>query len=178
MRKVFFLIMVLCTIIACNDDDDGTELVTNETNYNESIDGDLSNDNTAPTSIDFVVGNNRINSSQSDSDVDYFTFNIPTGYVLSQVVIEEYISDDSTAFIGISEGTTFSVDASNRDATNLLGGSLYGSSNVTSNLLPNIGTLQDAQGFSGSLPIGDYSIWLNQTGSTSNAIINFIVSLP
>jgi len=176
MRKIFYLTIALTLVLACNNDDDNSPIQTDQNKYDETSDGDLSNDHTVPSAIIITTGNNRIMSTQSSNDVDYLTFTVPAGNVLSEVIVDAYTSDDSVAFIGISQGASFPVDASNRDASNLLGGALYGPSNVGSNILPAIGMLPESQGFSGGLPAGDYSIWLNQTGATSSVTFNFVIS--
>jgi len=175
MRKIFYLTIALTLVLACNNDDDNSPIQTDQNKYDETSDGDLSNDHTVPSAIIITTGNNRIMSTQSSNDVDYLTFTVPAGNVLSEVIVDAYTSDDSVAFIGISQGASFPVDASNRDASNLLGGALYGPSNVGSNILPEIGMLPESQGFSGGLPAGDYSIWLNQTGANSSSTITLAI---
>lgn len=177
MKKFLLLILALSVIVGCNNDDDGTtEPPLQSFDYNENLLGDLSSSNNAPTALAFVGGQNTITATQSSSDVDYFTFTVPAGYQLSQIIVDDYISNDDAGFIGIVNGNTFPTDAANTNASDLLGGLVYGVSNRGDNILGDIGALTGAQGFTGALPEGDYSIWLNQTGAESEASLNFIIT--
>ncbi|GAL68111.1 hypothetical protein [Jejuia pallidilutea] len=175
MKKIALLALGLSFIIACSNDDDTTEPPIQSFDYNENLSGDLSNLNTAPDVLVFVGGQNTITASQSSNDVDYFTFTVPDGYELSQIVVDDYESSDDAGFIGIVNGSTFPTDAATTNASDLLGGLVYGVPNRGNNILPNMGTLNGAQGFTGALPAGAYSIWLNQTGATSETALNFII---
>lgn len=174
MKKILLLLMFVVALAACNSDDaNTTEPPLENFDYNENLSGDLSNDNNAPTILAFVAGNNTINTSQSSADVDYFTFIVPTGYELVEITLGDYQSTDDAAFIGLVSGSIFPTDAANTNASDLLGGTLYGVSNIGNDILASMGTLNGAQGFTGALPSGNYSIWLNQTGATSEAFFNF-----
>lgn len=178
MKKFFLLALGLSVMIACNDDDndDTTEPPLQSFDYHEDLSGDLSSNNTSPTSLNFVVGQNTITANQSVSDVDYFTFTVPVNSELSQIVLDDYQSSDDAGFIGIVNGSSFPTDAANTNASDLLGGLVYGLSNRGNNILSNIGALNGAQGFTGSLPAGSYSVWLNQTGADSEVYLNFIIT--
>jgi len=141
--------------------------------YNETNDGDFSNDNLAPTVVNFTAGDNRIISDQISGNTDYFTFVIPAGYQLTQINLDSFDVPDP-GFIGIANGTSIA----GQTAADLLGGLVYGQSNVGTNILPEMGTLPGATGFTGTLPAGEYTIWLNQTGGASAATLNFVVNMP
>jgi len=140
--------------------------------FDESTDGDLSDDSSAPTSIAFSAGDNIVISDQVSGNADYFTFTIPTGYQLAEINLDNYTASDA-GFIGIAEGVTLSGNA----AEDLLGGLVYNDTNVSTNILPSMGTLSGATGFTGALPSGDYTIWLNQTGGMSTATLNFVLNM-
>lgn len=177
MKKFLFLALGLSVTIACNNDDDGTTEPTLQSfDYNENLSGDLANTNSTPTVLAFVGGQNTITAIQSSSDVDYFTFTVPAGYELSQIVVDDYISNDDAGFIGIVNGSIFPTDAANTNASDLLGGMVYGINNRGNNILSDIGALTGAQGFTGALPAGSYSVWLNQTGAESETTLNFIIT--
>lgn len=176
MKKFFLLALSLSVMMACNSDDDTTEPPLQSFDYNENLSGDLANTNSTPTVLAFVAGQNTITAIQSSSDVDYFTFTVPAGYELSQIVVDDYISNDDAGFIGIVNGSTFPTDAANTNASDLLGGMVYGVANRGNNILSDIGGLTGAQGFAGALPAGNYSVWLNQTGAESEATLNFIIT--
>ncbi|TBN05472.1 hypothetical protein EYD45_04130 [Hyunsoonleella flava] len=175
MKKILLLTMSLFALVACNNDDDEntTEPPLESFDYNETLGGDLSNVFDAPTNLAFVVGNNTVNASQSSSDVDYFTFTVPSESELIEITLDDYQSTDDAAFIGIVAGSAFSNDASSTGASDLLGGTLYGVSNRGNDILASMGTLGGAQGFTGALGSGNYTIWLNQTGASSEAFFNF-----
>lgn len=177
MKKILLLTLGLVFITACNNDDDIiTDPPVQSFDYNENLSGDLANTNTTPTVLAFVGGQNTVTATQSSSDVDYFTFTVPVGYELTQIIVEDYQSSDDAGFIGIVSGNTFPTDAINTNASDLLGGLVYGVSNRGSDILTNMGSLNGAQGFTGALPAGDYSIWLNQTGAASETTLNFRIT--
>ncbi len=177
MKKFLLLVLGLSLIISCSNDDDGvTEPPLLTFDYNENLSGDLSSINTTPTALVFVGGQNTITATQSSSDVDYFTFTVPAGYQLSQIVVDDYQSSDDAGFIGIVNGNTFTTDAMNTNASDLLGGLVYGVANRGNDILSDMGALPGAQGFTGALPSGNYSIWLNQTGATSETALNFVIT--
>lgn len=195
MKKLIYVFALLSMIIACSDDDSITEEPeeaeeqmddpvpdVEDLVFDENTDGDLSNDNTAPTAITLQQGNNRIVANQvgDDSrDVDYFTITVPDGFQLSELVLDAYEADDSNpAFLGIVSGNTFPVDVvndGNPEASQLLGGIVYGDDNVGNDILSIAGQLQDAIGFDGPLAAGEYTFWLNQTGPSSGGTFNLII---
>ncbi|MEW4924271.1 hypothetical protein [Algibacter sp. 2305UL17-15] len=175
MKKIFFLVLALSFITSCGNDDDTIEQPKLSFDYNEDLSGDLSSDNTSPTSLAFVVGQNTINANQSSSDVDYFTFSVPSGHELTQIVVDDYQSSDDAGFIGIANGGTFPKDRANTEASDLLGGLIYGLPNRGNDILADMGALNGAQGFTGALPSGSYSVWLNQTGASSEVFLNFVI---
>ena len=56
----------------------------------------------------------------------------------------------------------------------MLGGITYGSGNLDTDMLPQMGQL--GQGFTPPLPTGTFTLWLNQTGPVSEATLRFVVS--
>src|ERR1700733_6275942 len=78
--------------------------------YNESIDGDLSNVGTTPTVLTFSAGSNEglgtTGRSASGVDRDYFTFTVPTGYLLSSLtVLPGTTVGGAASFIGMEAGS-------------------------------------------------------------------------
>ena len=180
MKKMIFFFLSILFLYSCGGDDnnnsndpidDPVDEIENLV-YSESVNGDLSNTNTAPSSITFAAGNNRVVAEQSSDNTDYFTFEVPEGYELSEIIVDDFdIADDG--FIGIANGTTIEGET----AADLLGGLVYGTSNIDSDILPAMGLLSGSTGFSGTLSTGNYTVWLNQTGSTSNVTLNFVISV-
>lgn len=147
--------------------------------WDEAIDGDLSDDGTNPTGAftltpdaDNIVIANQVGNPR---DVDFFTFTVPTDFQLDQLIVVDYVSGDDVAFIAIDEGATTDVDFNNPAAADLLGGTTYGTASIGNDILPAMGNLGGATGFTPPLPAGDYTIWLNQTGAISEVMLNFVL---
>lgn len=150
------------------------------TPFKEEIFGDLSDSIKIPTIIQLSGISDSITSCQQGEprDVDYFTFNIPHGYVLSELQLINFttINSNNNGFIGIQRGTSFSIAASEANASDLLGGLTYGTANIGTNILPQMGQLEESQRFTAPLKAGNYIIWLNQTGEQSCATFKFTIT--
>ncbi len=165
------LFTVLVAVLSCN--------LSAQIIWDEGEDGDLSDDGTNPSGI-FVLtpdADNIIIANQvgTPRDVDFFTITVPEDFQLEQLFIENYNSADAVAFIAIDTGVTTDVDFNNPNAGDLLGGTTYGEASLGNDILPQMGNLGGAQGFTSPLIAGDYTIWLNQTGSISEVTINFVL---
>lgn len=142
--------------------------------YDETIEGDLSDTFTAPTVLMLESdGTTVVSATQAGNprDVDYLTFNVAAGRQLTAINLIDYIPGDSGAFIGFASGTAFPFNFTgpfNTSDPAYIGGVTYRESNEGSNLLSSV---QDA---------GDYTIWFNQTGtSPSTGIIEIVTeALP
>jgi len=174
MIRFLLLVVLFGFISSCNNDTEAEKPILSF-DYNENLMGDLSNDFNTPTALNFVKGNNTITAIQSMIDIDYFTFTVPVNHELSQIRVDDYQSTDDAGFIGIINGNAFSTDAFSTAASDLLGGLVYGIANRGTNILLDIGALSGAQGFTGNLPSGSYSVWLNQTGAQSEVSFNFVI---
>jgi len=147
--------------------------------WDEGEDGDLSNDGSNPSGI-FVLEadvDNTIIANQvgNPRDVDFFTITIPQDFELQELIVVNYQSADDVAFIGIDDGPATDIDFNNPDPALLLGGTTYGTASIGNDILPAMGTLGNATGFTPPLPAGDYTIWLNQTGNISESTLNFVI---
>ncbi len=136
-------------------------------NYDEGIDGDLSNARLAPTVISLDPGSNSITATSVAGDPEYYTVNVPPGFQLSPVTLVSYVSLDAVAFVGLQNGTTFTEPATGTDVTQLLGWLHFGPGLVGTDILDNIGAGIGAIGFTGPLPAGDYTFWSQQTGANA-----------
>ncbi len=146
------------------------------TMYDERRDGDLSDDPANPSALALQAGETSfVASQQGDSsgrDVDYVTVTVPEGFVLSAVVLDDFASDSGNlAFVGLQAGSVFDVDATAAEASDLLGGAVFGAEDVGLDLLERIASLPGAEGFTPPLPSGDYTFWLNQTGPRATAAL-------
>lgn len=100
---------------------------------------------------------------------------MPNGTVLSTVNLVAF--SGTTSFIGMVRGTAFPKDGATIGASDLLGYVHMTSSLVGTNILDNMGLGAGSQGFVGSLGAGDYSFWIQETGSTAvNYQVSFVLS--
>jgi len=146
--------------------------------FDEAISGDLSDDIANPTDLSLGLGANTLTAGQQGNsfgrDIDYITIDVPEGLQLSQIILDDYTGGDGAGFIGIQRGEVFTVDADNAAPADLLGGAVYGDAQEGSDILDDIGALAGSEGFTGPLPAGTYTIWLNQTGAPSSAIFTLL----
>lgn len=146
--------------------------------WNESINGDLSSSETAPTSISFGVGTNSILGSVSGNplDRDYITFTIAPGQTLSHVNLISF-SPDNIAFTAFNSGSTSFIPSGATNGSFLSGIHItaadtgfdlmpfYDTRNVTTNSLA-----------SPSLGPGTYCWMIQQTSPlTQSYSIDFVV---
>ncbi len=147
---------------------------------------DLSDDRLNPSAFTLDPGSNTITATQQGDafgrDIDYFTLTVPDGFTLTSINLNAYDADPGNqAFLGVQEGNIFTVPAIPTPSTadDLLGGITYGSDEVGTDILPTIGTelvSLGADGFTPPLSPGEYTFWLNQTGSPSTATFEIIAT--
>jgi hypothetical protein len=134
--------------------------------YDESVGGDVSNDPTAPTQINAVVGTNSFVGAMNGPDVDFFTIHVPAGAVLSSIFNPVYNSLDQVSFIAIGPGTSMpAATLSNYDPTGLLGYTHFGPGvfDPADDLLVALSAPAfGVPGFTPPLPAGAYTFWLQQ----------------
>lgn len=136
-------------------------------NYDETVDGDLSNNRFAPTNFVLSTGVSSftmdvIDSDQPTGDLDYFSVTIGAGLSIDSIILTDSSNPaggfDPIAFLALEVGPQVSVDPDAPDPTPLAGFFL---SNPTL-----IGTevLDDLTNGGTSLGAGTYSLWIQQTG--------------
>lgn len=111
--------------------------------WNESIDGDLSDDGLHPTSVGPLgLGTNLLeatfNAGTDNPSPDYFTLTIPHGLVLKEIKLKSWKSSpifEDIAFIAVQRGSVFDyeVPADRSSAAGLLGWSHLRSTQVNTN---------------------------------------------
>jgi hypothetical protein len=151
--------------------------------YNEIINGDLSGNRAAPTMFNLTIGSNDLFATTVGGDLDVVTVNVPAGNRLSRLFLRSFTSAgfDTTAFIGLQAGSTFTVDPNAGDPSMLLGYTHFGTGpgNVGSDMLPSIlngfGSIGDVQNLSPPLSSGPYSVFLQQLGTPNTYQLDFIV---
>jgi hypothetical protein len=150
---------------------------TAATVWDESVDGDLSNNPLAPAVLTFAPGSNDAigeaggppgPGSLAPFDQDFFTFTVPTGYELrslTAVTADFFTRGDEFAFIAIQSGPQITHDVSppsfGGSASGLLGWLHVAPGDQGTNILPAMGVAGDgATGFTGPLGAGQYSVWV------------------
>ena len=140
--------------------------------WNESINGDLSNEGLAPTFVTLVSGSNTLrgnsgrNATTFEVDRDYFTITIPDGFELSTMeVLAGTLSIGFGSFIGLVSGNTFPIPPDTASAAGMLGWSLFDEFNIGGDvLLFMAGPTEGSSGFTPPLPAGQYTFWVQETG--------------
>jgi hypothetical protein len=147
--------------------------------YNEPTAGDFSDDRLAPTALPLAFGDTTLFGIASGIrlddtfDRDYFTITIPAGQRLASASLDSYVSADQAAFIGLVAGPNFPLTPEDTGPDDLLGWSLFGSSQVGLDLLAVMGN--NGQGFTGGLGPGTYSFWVQQIGPATEYSLTFNV---
>ncbi len=149
--------------------------------WDEFTQGDLSNDRFHPTPLAPPLGESQlVGSLDGDTgtgiDRDYYSITIPQGQVLSQLVLEQYFSDDPVSFIAIQPGPVFPNDPATVNPGDLMGWMHFGPEDVGLDLLPLMGA--NGQGFTPPLGAGVYTFWAQQTGEPTTYLLDFVVTVP
>lgn len=106
MRQIFkvFSVAMVCGLWLCSCQTIQADIV-----WNEAVDGDFSDDPSAPTPLTFSRGENTIIGSLTaepgDDLRDYITFTINPNQFLTAIVLDIYTPAGSS-FHGINEGST------------------------------------------------------------------------
>ncbi len=161
------VIAALC-LSACSSSSDSSstaQTVEDRSLASEAVDGDITDDPNNPLPLQLDAGRNRISASTVAPDVEYITVNVPQGMQISALEVDSYESVDPVMFVGIQSGSVFTEPATNTNVQNLLGYSHFGAAETGTDILALVGAGDGAQGFSGALEAGDYTLWLQQTGS-------------
>ncbi|MEJ1960608.1 MAG: hypothetical protein WDO56_03280 [Gammaproteobacteria bacterium] len=132
--------------------------------WDESINGDLSNDGLSPTGLLLASGENIILGTTGNRgqgvDRDYFSVLVPDGAVLTSIrLLANTNVSGGASFIGLQAGPQLTVSPEGDGAQNMLGYLHYGNDMIGQDLLPFL-----ARSFGGKLPSGSYSAWVQETG--------------
>jgi hypothetical protein len=142
--------------------------------WNESAQGDLSNDRLNPTAVTFTSGSNQMIGTAGNAgagvDRDYFKITVGPGQELSSItpLVGTTVSG-SVSFIGVQPGPQLTVDPSGAGAQNLLGWTHYGPGDINQDILPAIWT-------GGPLPAGTYSFWIQDTAGPVTYAFDFKIT--
>jgi hypothetical protein len=153
----------------------GAAVSLHATNYDESVQGDLSTSPGVPTHISLTLGDNEIHGSTGRQvtggpvDRDFFEFTIPAGQQLTSITPlrgTTFAGAGSLSFIGLVSGSNFGATVPTT-AGGLLGYHHYGPSEIGTDILDDIGTGAGSIGFSAPLGPGNYAIWIQETAVAS-----------
>ncbi len=148
--------------------------------WDESVNGDISNNRAAPSAVTLAAGSNDVLGSVrgSPSDIDYLTITVPAGDTLAQLVLKSFASTDTQGFIAIQHGATFTEPPTGTNVGNLLGYTHFGpgAGNVGADLLPEMAVSAAAQDFTAPLPAGQYTFWIQQLGAVTTYDFNMVVN--
>lgn len=129
---------------------------------------DLSNDRLAPTLIALDPGSNWISGTMGYTgavlDRDFFRIDVPQGYQLTALIVGAATQvGGGGSFLGVQAGRQLTVDPDRvSNASALLGWHLYVSADRGRDILPELGGGPGAIGFTGPLPAGSYTFWVQE----------------
>lgn len=143
--------------------------------WDETVNGDLTNNRLAPTSVTLGPTFTTISAVTGRGDPDYLTFTIPAGMTLDVILISSFSGNDPMGFMGLQAGTTMTVDPDAPEVGDLLGWTHFGFLETLqgTNLVTQLGDGMGAIGFDGPLPAGTYTLWLQQLGEPMTYTLDF-----
>jgi hypothetical protein len=144
--------------------------------WNESVNGDLSNDGLSPTAVAVSAGSNTVigvaGNPGTGIDRDYFRVTVPPGSTLtSLVLLDNTFVSGGSSFMAMQVGPQVTVTPSGGGVQNLLGFVHYDNSMVGTDLLPTI-----APSFPNGLPSGTYSVWVQELGGVVPYGFDFVIT--
>ncbi|WP_152097855.1 hypothetical protein [Lacipirellula parvula] len=148
--------------------------------YSEFVTGDLSGNPALPTQWSLTPGGNTLVASSSATDQDLLRFDVPTGYVLSSIVVQFHESL-SRVFTGIQSGTTWTAGVGFEiDPTNMLGWVDFPfnpeHSHQETDILAAIGEAPGSIGFAPPLASGSYTMLFQAPSSAVPFALQFNVT--
>ncbi len=163
----------------------GTAAYGDNVIWNEGTAVDLSNISSAPTPLTVSFGDNDVfgttgkDATTGNIDRDYFTFTVPQGEYLTAITVlpgTTTLGAMGASFIGVESGAQVTALTS---ATELLGWDHYTTDDIGVNILPLIGMGAGAIDFTGPLPAGQYSFWVQEASVGSvNYGFDFTIATP
>ena len=156
--------------------------------WNESVNGDLSNNQLNPTSLTLVPGTNAVIGTVGGLDTqDWVAVDVPDDYQLSALILRNYVSTDSQGFIGFQFGAGFagnvyvptSYAGYAHFGTGATNGALPPTDLTGADLLPLMAdpTLSaGATGFTIPLDSGPYTFLIQQLSNSTQYEFDYIVT--
>jgi hypothetical protein len=153
--------------------------------WNESSNGDLSNNQAVPTALMLSAGTNSIIGTVGAPDTaDWVALTIPAGLQLSQDVLAAYTSSDAQGFSGFQAGSSFVGNAETTPSA-YLGYAHYGTGATNGGAPTNLighdllalmatpSVAAGAQGFTDPLAAGTYTFLIQQLGAATSYQFDF-----
>lgn len=150
--------------------------------------GDFSNDGLAPTHFSLAAGANVVAGTFGASalpdvhDLDYVSFTVPAGHVMSRFVLIDAYVGGAFSFVGMQAGPALTVPPDNWSIeTPLLGWAHFGSASIGRDLLPEMAVSPGSVGFTTPLPSGTYSLWIMELDTSESYRYRFgieVVAIP
>jgi hypothetical protein len=137
--------------------------------YHEGIQGDLSNDRLAPTTLMLGNGDSTVIGAARSGNIDYLSIVVPGGSQLDAILLAAYVSSSTLSFIAIQAGPVFTEPPTGTDVGNLLGWTHFGPGQVGTDVLDDLAGGAGAIGFDRPLPSGTYTFWIQETGPMLSA---------
>jgi hypothetical protein len=149
--------------------------------WDESINGDLSNNQSAPNAFTLSLGTNAVIGTLGGTDhQDWIALTVPSGLQLGAVVLAAYASTDQQGFTGVQIGTNFV--GSTLSAGSYLGYAHFGTGAANGSLAPtnlvgvdilpimgNTNLAAGSQGFTPPLGSGTFTFLIQQTGTSATS---------
>lgn len=164
----------------------GTALHAQPAMYLESVSGDLSNNNAAPTLLNFDVGLNIVDGRMGRPgtgaiDRDIFSFTLNPGEILTGFNVITYqpvTSANVGSFLAISMGNLITTANASNHLSNAL---VTGSGDILSTLAAGaysdtVGQPSMTNGFSQPLGEGTYTVWFQELSSFVDYRLGLTVS--
>ncbi|HLX70562.1 MAG TPA: CRISPR-associated protein Cas5 [Verrucomicrobiae bacterium] len=157
--------------------------------WDESVNGDLSNDGSSPTALLLSGGVNAVLGTAGGTDKqDWVSVTVPTGFELSTLVLAAYSSTDVQGFIGVGMGPNFTNSVNS--PSSYLGYSHFGTGAANGALAPtnlvgadilsimgnNVVDSPGSQGFTPPLSQGTYTFLIQQLGASTTYEFDFGVT--
>jgi hypothetical protein len=142
----------------------------------ESVNGELPSTNLTPQQVSISSeGSYTLTGTTGFGDRDYIAVSLAPGLSLAALYLNNYVSSDQVAFIGMMSGTSFTESPSSPNVGNMLGWLHFGSALLGTDILDNICAGAGAIGCTPPLGGPAYSFWIQQLGSSTSYSMDFFV---
>ncbi len=163
IHTLFGSLAIVASTISC-----GAQAATG---WQESTQGDLSNNGLEPSVVPVSTGSNIVTGTTGNPgtgiDRDYFTFTVPVGQQLSKIILAPDTSvSGGASFFAMQAGPQLTVSPTGAGVQNLIGFLHYTSDQFGTDILP----LVHAGGPLGS---GTYAAWIQELGGSVNYSFDF-----